>query len=347
MWMLMVGGTSPKRTILVSNSSQVQQLNTGHLVKSKYASKSQVQTTIRYKDASGKTRFKGSPSLKGTQTLVVSNLSKGFVLAGIFFLGVGCHGTLPHSKEFPTILHTMKTRSYCAGFARRLLLAAIDMVQDEAPKFDLPVPSPKNNEDLNLGFDGLFKTLSKTYDVLKSSPLAGVFFNLFGPRNGWKKTPVKVAPGDHFTTLVLQTVGVQVSEEPLHLLFGAVPATTWSTAELGKTVQYLRGCRSLGLPAEFRPFLPKNIGEGFDPVAGKYTDELWTLQTMKGWWSLLYNILTLWRVSPKTPEKNIILKRRFYPAKRRFYPTKRRFYPTGHFGIKIMVFKITAKKKLD
>ncbi len=70
LWMLMFGGSSPKRTILMSNSAQVQQLSTGKLVRAKYASQPQVQTSVQYRDASGKKRYKGSSQLKGTQILV-------------------------------------------------------------------------------------------------------------------------------------------------------------------------------------------------------------------------------------------------------------------------------------
>ena len=68
MWMQLMGGPCPKRTILVSNSRRVNRLQTGRLVRA--MQRTTVATTVRYRDANGKLRYKGSKKLKSTQPLI-------------------------------------------------------------------------------------------------------------------------------------------------------------------------------------------------------------------------------------------------------------------------------------
>jgi len=68
MWMQLMGGPCPKRTILVSNSCRVNRLQTGRLVRA--MQRTTVATTVRYRNANGKLRYKGSKKLKSTQPLI-------------------------------------------------------------------------------------------------------------------------------------------------------------------------------------------------------------------------------------------------------------------------------------
>lgn len=65
MRMQLMGGPCPKRTILVSNSCRVNRLQTGRLVRA--MQRTTVATTVRYRNANGKLRYKGSKKLKSTQ----------------------------------------------------------------------------------------------------------------------------------------------------------------------------------------------------------------------------------------------------------------------------------------
>lgn len=67
LWMQIYGGTSPKRTLLVSNSPKIEALRTGKLIRSKY--KSKVSTATKYRDSQGVLRYKGTKELKSTQPL--------------------------------------------------------------------------------------------------------------------------------------------------------------------------------------------------------------------------------------------------------------------------------------
>lgn len=73
MWMRLWGGSSPKRTLLVSNGKAIFKLWTGRLVRSQ--NPSSVKTTKRYRDRSGKVRFQGTSSLKSTQPLDLCSVS--------------------------------------------------------------------------------------------------------------------------------------------------------------------------------------------------------------------------------------------------------------------------------
>lgn len=68
MWMQLMGGPCPKRTILVSNSCRVNRLQTGRLVRA--MQRTTVATTVRYRNANVKLRYKGSKKLKSTQPLI-------------------------------------------------------------------------------------------------------------------------------------------------------------------------------------------------------------------------------------------------------------------------------------
>ena len=66
MWMGHYHHQTPKRTLLVSNSEEIAALKKGPLRKCK---KSKVKTAIKYKNRDGKTCYKGTPQLRGTQLL--------------------------------------------------------------------------------------------------------------------------------------------------------------------------------------------------------------------------------------------------------------------------------------
>ncbi len=70
LWMQLMGGPCPKRTLLASNSKVVEELNTGRLIRALHHTT--VQTTDRYVDKKGVVRYKGSSQLKSTQTLVLN-----------------------------------------------------------------------------------------------------------------------------------------------------------------------------------------------------------------------------------------------------------------------------------
>lgn len=66
-WMKLHGHLCLKRTALWSVSPAIRLLDLGPIQKSIH--KSLVSTATKYKDAKGKTRYKGSSDLKGTQSL--------------------------------------------------------------------------------------------------------------------------------------------------------------------------------------------------------------------------------------------------------------------------------------
>lgn len=49
------------------------------------------------------------------------------------------------------------------------------------------------------------------------------------------------------------------------------PSTSWWPAEVIGVLRYVRGCKSLQLPAEYRKCFPQFVQEGVDPVR----DESW------------------------------------------------------------------------
>jgi hypothetical protein len=67
MWMRLWGGSSPKRTLLVSNGKAVKLLCTGKL--DHKLNPTEVQTTTKYRDGKGKLRYHGTKALKSTQPL--------------------------------------------------------------------------------------------------------------------------------------------------------------------------------------------------------------------------------------------------------------------------------------
>ena len=71
LWMKHYGHMCLKRTLLWSTSPVIGRLDLGPIQKSKH--KSLVKTAEKYKDKSGKTRYKGTGAvLKGTQFLACS-----------------------------------------------------------------------------------------------------------------------------------------------------------------------------------------------------------------------------------------------------------------------------------
>ena len=72
LWMKHYGHLCLKRTLLWSTSRAIQYLDLGPIQKTKH--RSLVKTAVKYKDKSGKTRYKGAGSaLKGTQFLLCSH----------------------------------------------------------------------------------------------------------------------------------------------------------------------------------------------------------------------------------------------------------------------------------
>lgn len=63
------GGSSPKRTMVVSNSRHVGKLNLGTLKLKKGGKAAKSTTTRRYIDKNGKARFVGTADLKRSQNL--------------------------------------------------------------------------------------------------------------------------------------------------------------------------------------------------------------------------------------------------------------------------------------
>lgn len=71
-WMRKYGSMSWKRTWLWSNSKSVAKLDMGAMIAAEKALAK--PTTTKYKDKTGKTKFKGNSSLKTSQTLVFIGL---------------------------------------------------------------------------------------------------------------------------------------------------------------------------------------------------------------------------------------------------------------------------------
>ena len=65
-WRLHFGSGSPKRTRVWSNSWEIRRLDLGPVSKAMIAA-CEIKTVKKYVDGSGKSRFSGSSSLKGTQ----------------------------------------------------------------------------------------------------------------------------------------------------------------------------------------------------------------------------------------------------------------------------------------
>ena len=105
---------------------------------------------------------------------------------------------------------------------------------------------------------------------------------------------------------------------PLPELFGSMPWESWSEAQLGLVVEYLRGCQKLAIPHEYRPFLPREV-EWDCWKATWIRDCILNTNTIK--LSVFLNFY----------ENCHFWKRRLFPTKRRLYPTKRRLYPTRNF----------------
>ena len=59
---------------------------------------------------------------------------------------------------------------------------------------------------------------------------------------------------------------------PPNQLIQALPCSSWSTAELGGTIQYLRGCDNLGLPDEYRVLFPDRMDFWEDPLDSQLVD---------------------------------------------------------------------------
>ena len=69
-WMAHYGSSTAKRHYLFANNPVVSQLDRGKLVGWKKVGENK-QTAVRYRDTSGKLRFKGTSQLKKTQILVL------------------------------------------------------------------------------------------------------------------------------------------------------------------------------------------------------------------------------------------------------------------------------------
>lgn len=61
-------------------------------------------------------------------------------------------------------------------------------------------------------------------------------------------------------------------QTPTSTLIQAVPCSSWSTAELGGTIQYLRGCHDLRLPDEYRALFPDRMEVWEDPLDSQSVD---------------------------------------------------------------------------
>lgn len=46
---------------------------------------------------------------------------------------------------------------------------------------------------------------------------------------------------------------------PLTTLYGQYPWSSWEEAELESTLRYLRGCKELAIPRDFRPLMPEAL----------------------------------------------------------------------------------------
>ena len=68
MWMQDFKHPTPKRSLLVSNTSGIADMLPGKRVK-KRSRKAKFPTSVKYKNKQGKSCWKGSPQLKSTQTL--------------------------------------------------------------------------------------------------------------------------------------------------------------------------------------------------------------------------------------------------------------------------------------
>lgn len=73
--MAMYGGDTPKRHVPFSNSYSIEQLNRGKLEgwskrvrDMEAAGGEKTKTVVKYIDKSGRSRFKGTPSLKATES---------------------------------------------------------------------------------------------------------------------------------------------------------------------------------------------------------------------------------------------------------------------------------------
>ena len=69
-WMAHYGSATAKRHYMFANNPAVSQLDRGKLVGWKRVEENR-QTAVRYRDTSGKLRFKGTGQLKKTQILVL------------------------------------------------------------------------------------------------------------------------------------------------------------------------------------------------------------------------------------------------------------------------------------
>ena len=187
--MRLFGAECPKRTVVLSNTPLVDELCTGKLVRALHPSK--IRTTSKYVDGCGRTRFKGTASLKSTQQLGQACPKDPRLDSGCKFEGVPgwlCSKGAGASKALPTF--TISLGATC-------ILARIR--------------KENSNSKVNLG------------DCVPAQ-------------------------------------------------FMAAPPTSWRPAELLSTIQYLRGCAQLALPAQFREIFPKHLEEGEDRVRHGFID---------------------------------------------------------------------------
>ena len=62
-------------------------------------------------------------------------------------------------------------------------------------------------------------------------------------------------------------LSLKVDEDTsLYQMIIDAPCSSWSQADLGSTIQYLRGCKQLVMPEVLRASFPKEIGEWPDTV---------------------------------------------------------------------------------
>ena len=87
-WMKHYGHPTPKRSILWSTSWPIGFFNRGKLSRDKHTT--EFETTIRYTDGSGRTRFKASRFLKQTQNLGRASFLEFLLASKLFFSPCPC-----------------------------------------------------------------------------------------------------------------------------------------------------------------------------------------------------------------------------------------------------------------
>lgn len=142
MWMQDFKHPTPKRSLLVSNTSGIADFLPGKRMK-KRSRKAKFPTSVQYKNKQGKSCWKGSPQLKSTQTLdmtlvdlfdscIISFCSSRWLIAGMNHL-------YEPSLIFISKSEIFKLRTYTPRFARALL-EMIPAMTSEPHIWNRPVP---------------------------------------------------------------------------------------------------------------------------------------------------------------------------------------------------------------